>query len=77
MYYYIRIYRYVLFALVCACSYLHMFTYSLGFNRGLITLHLYFEVPYILVYLYIQRSSCTNIMIIYKKKKKKTKASLK
>ena len=43
-YVYIALYRYVLIALVCACSYLHIFTYSFGSYRRLIRLH--FEVPY-------------------------------
>ena len=38
LYVYICLYRYVLFALVCVCSYLHIFTYSFGFYRGLIRL---------------------------------------
>ena len=39
LYVYICLYRYVLLALVCACSYLHIFTYSFGSYSGLIRLH--------------------------------------
>ena len=39
---YIYWYRYVLFALVCACSYLHVFTYSFGSYMGLVRLHFVF-----------------------------------
>ena len=39
---YICLYRYVLFALVCACTYLHIFAYSFGSYRGLIRLHFVF-----------------------------------
>ena len=42
LYVYISLYRYVLFALVCACSYLHTFTYSFGSYWGLIRLHFVF-----------------------------------
>ena len=42
LYVYIGLYRYVLFALVCACSYLHIFTCSFGSYRGLIRLHFVF-----------------------------------
>ena len=42
LYVYICLYRYVLFVLVCACSYLHIFTYSFGSCRGLIRLHFVF-----------------------------------
>ena len=41
-YVYICLYRYVLFALVSTCSYLHIFTYSFGSYRGLIRLHFVF-----------------------------------
>ena len=44
-YVYICLYRYVLFALVSACSYLHIFTYSFGSYRGLIRLHFVFWSP--------------------------------
>ena len=37
--------RYVLFALECACSYLDIFTYSLGFWRDFIRLHFLFWSP--------------------------------
>ena len=49
----ICLYRYVLFALVCACSYLHIFTYSFGSYRGLIGLHFGYEVPYHCIVIYI------------------------
>ena len=39
---YICLYRYVLFALVCACTYLHIFAYSFRSYRGLIRLHFVF-----------------------------------
>ena len=39
---YICLYRYVLFALVCACTYLHIFAYSFCSYRGLIRLHFVF-----------------------------------
>ena len=42
LYVHVCLYRYVLFALVCACSYLHIFTYSLRSYRGLIRLHFVF-----------------------------------
>ena len=42
LYVYICLYRYVLFALVCACTYLHMCAYSFGSYRGLIRLHFVF-----------------------------------
>ena len=42
LYVYICLYRYVLFALVCVCSHLHIFTYSFGSYRGLIRLHFVF-----------------------------------
>ena len=45
LYVYICLYRYVLFALVYACSYLHIFTYLLRSYRGLIRLHFVFWSP--------------------------------
>ena len=44
--YFICLYRYVLFALVCACSYLHVFTYSFGYYGDSLDCILHFEVPY-------------------------------
>ena len=73
LYLYVCLYRYVLFPLVRACSYLHIFTYSFSSYRGLIRLNFVFRSPlllhcnmqHILVFLYIQRSSRTNVMKIY------------
>ena len=45
IYIYICLYRYVLFALVSATSYLRIFTYSFGSYRGLIRLHFVFWSP--------------------------------
>ena len=45
IYIYICLYRYVLFALVCPCSYLQILTYSFGSYRGLIRLHFVFWSP--------------------------------
>ena len=42
LYVIVGLYRYVLFPLVRACSYLHIFTYSVGSYRGLIRLHFVF-----------------------------------
>ena len=50
-YVYISLYRYVLFALVSACSYLHIFTYPFGSDRGLIRLH--FELIYHCIFINI------------------------
>ena len=68
LYVYICLYRYVLFTLVCTCSYLHIFTYSFGSLEGTLDCVLYFEVPYhciviyISVFLYRERNTCANLM---------------
>ena len=45
LYVYICLYRYALFALVCACSDLNIFTYSFGSYRGLIRFHFIVRSP--------------------------------
>ena len=42
LYVYTWLYSYVLFSLVWACSYLHIFTYSFGSYMGLIRFHFLF-----------------------------------
>ena len=42
LYVHMCLYRYVLFAIVCTCSYLPIFTYSFGSYRGPIRLHFVF-----------------------------------
>ena len=64
----IYVYIGMCYLLVCACPYLHIFTYSFGSYRGLFVLYFVFQSTLSLhcnIYiLYKQRSSCTKKAIM-------------